>query len=316
MTFEDVRAFVAVFETGNLSVVARRLGCTQPAVRHHIARLEKDLDTPLFERRPRGVRPTAAGRLLYEGVRTGLNAIDIGVREVRRWRDGETGDLTVTTGGTTVRHLLRDTVVGFRRRFPSASLRFEPANSTDQCLEVLRRDGADLAFVTMRPAAPGVQQWAALELPMVLVVPGDDPLARRRRVQILDLQGIRYVALPQGTATYAKVESVLRQAGVTLRPSTTVDDFDTAVLFVQLGLGHAIVPAIHARNLLGGSDARALEIVGFPRISLGWAALRFASATPLAREFMRVFSVAARKWPRIPGLAVASPEAPEPPPAP
>jgi len=305
VTLEDLRAFVAVFETGNLSAVARKLGCTQPAVRHHVARLEKDLGVPLFERRPKGVRPTAAGQLLYEGLRNGLNCIEGGIKDVRRWRDGEAGELTVTTGGTTVRHILREAVVDLRRRFPAAVLRFEPANSTDECLENLRRDGADLAFITMRPGARGVEQRTALEVPMVLVVPGGDPL-RRRRVQISDLREIRYVALPRGTSTYSVIDSVLRDRGVSLRPTATVDDFDTAVLFVQLGLGHAIVPAIHARNLLDGQQARAVEIVGFPPIALGWAARRFGSLTPLACEFMRLFSARARRWPRIRGLTVTA----------
>jgi DNA-binding transcriptional LysR family regulator len=306
VTLEDLRAFVAVFETGNLSAVARRLGCTQPAVRHHVARLERDLGVALFERRPKGVRPTAAGQLLYEGLRTGLNSIEGGIQDVRRWRDGEAGELTVTTGGTTVRHILREAVVDLRRRFPAAVLRFEPASSTDQCLENLRRDGADLAFITMRPEARGVEQRTAVEVPMVLVVPEGDPLSRRRRVQIGDLREIRYVALSRGTSTYSVVERVLRDRGVSLRATATVDDFDTAVLFVQLGLGHAIVPAIHARNLLDGQQARAVEIVGFPPIALGWAARRFASLTPLACEFMRLFSARASRWPSMRGLTVAA----------
>jgi DNA-binding transcriptional LysR family regulator len=310
VTLEDVRAFVAVFESGNLSAVARSLGCTQPAVRHHIARLEKDLAVSLFERRAKGVRATAAGQLLYEGLRTGLNCIEGGVRDVLRWREGESGELTVTTGGTTVRHLLRDTVVEFRRRFPSAVLGFVPAHSSQHCLELLQRDAADLAFVTIHPGETGLRQWTAIEVPMVLVVPAEDPLSLRRHVQIEELQSIRYVALPKGTSTYAVIDSVLQKHGVTLRASATVDDFDTAVLFVQLGLGHTIVPAVHARNLLSGSDARALEIVDFPRIALGWAALRFASLTPLSREFIRLFSATARKWPKLKGMVLPSPEGP------
>jgi DNA-binding transcriptional LysR family regulator len=308
MTLEDVRAFVAVFESGSLSAVARSLGCTQPAVRHHVARLEKELGVSLFERRPKGVRATPAGRLLYEGLRTGLSCIEGGVKDVRRWRDGEAGELTVTTGGTTVRHLLRETIVSFRRRFPSAVLRFEPANSTQQCLETLRRDEADLAFVTIRPGAQDVRQWTAVEMPMVLVVPRDDPRSRRSRIQIRDLEGLRYVSLPRYTSSYALVHDVFRDHGVPLAATVTVDDFDTAVLFVQLGLGHAIVPAIHARNLLRGSGARALAIVDFPRIALGWATLRSAALTPLAREFVRLFSATARRWRRIKGLEVAAPE--------
>lgn len=299
--------FVAVYEHESLSAVARRLGCTQPAVRHHVARLEGELRVALFERRPKGVTPTAAGRVLYDAVRVGLSAIQGGIRDVERFRDGEAGELRITTGGTTVRHLLREAVVRFRRRFPRAMLRFEPANSTRQCLETLLRDEADLAFVSIGGEARALEQRVALEVPFVLVAPATDPRARRRRVEIRDLHGLQFISLPPLTATYALIDRVCAEHGIRLETTATVDDFDTAILFVELGLGHAIVPAIHARQLRGSSQARALPIAGFPAASLGWAARRWGALTPLAVEFVRIFSGVARRWRGIPGLRVAPP---------
>ena len=40
VTLDDLRVFIAVYETGNLSAVARTLRCTQSAVSQHIKRLE------------------------------------------------------------------------------------------------------------------------------------------------------------------------------------------------------------------------------------------------------------------------------------
>jgi DNA-binding transcriptional LysR family regulator len=307
VTLEDVRVFVAVYELESLSAVARRLGRTQPAVRHHVARLERELRVPLLERRPKGVAPTAAGRVLYEALRAGLSAIHGGIRDVERFRDGEAGELRITTGGTTVRHLLREAVVRFRSRFPDALLRFEPTNSTRQCLETLLRDEADLAFVSIGGEARALEQRVALEVPFVLVAPTGDPRARRKRVEIGDLQGLRYISLPTRTATYAMIDRVFGEHGIRLETTATVDDFDTAILFVELGLGHAIVPAIHARQLRGSAHARAVPIAGFPAASLGWAARRWAALTPLALEFVRIFSDRARRWRDIPGLRVAPP---------
>ncbi len=307
MTLEDVRVFVAVYELGSLSAVARKLGCTQPAVRHHVARLERELRVALLERSPKGVLPTAAGRALYEALRAGLSAIQGGIRDVERFRDGEAGELRITTGGTTVRHLLRETVVRFRRRFPNALLRFEPMNSTRQCLETLLRDEADLAFVSIGGEARALEKRVALEVPFVLVAPTGDPRARRRQVEIGDLQGLRLISLPPRTATYALIDRVCAEHGIRVETTATVDDFDTAILFVELGLGHAVVPAIHARQLRGSSRARAVPIAGFPPASLGWAARRWGALTPLALEFVRIFSGAARRWRNIPGLRVAPP---------
>jgi ribosome-associated protein len=49
MTLDDLRIFQAVCETRNLSAVARSLGCTQPAVAQHVARLERELGVALVE---------------------------------------------------------------------------------------------------------------------------------------------------------------------------------------------------------------------------------------------------------------------------
>jgi DNA-binding transcriptional LysR family regulator len=89
--------------------------------------------------------------------------------------------------------------------------------------------------------------------------------------------------------------------------TATVDDFDTAILFVELGLGHAIVPTIHARQLRRSSQAHAVPITGFPAASLGWAARRWEALTALALELVRIFSGVARRWRGIPGLRVVPP---------
>src|SRR3989442_5434057 len=125
MTFEDLRVFDAVCEAQNLSVVARTLGCTQPAVAQHVVRLERELGVTLLERTRKGVKPTAAGRTLYAATSAGLGALAMALREIQRLRDGAAGRLSIATGGTTVRHFLRAAVIQFRRRHLDATLHFE-----------------------------------------------------------------------------------------------------------------------------------------------------------------------------------------------
>src|SRR4029453_3020232 len=118
VTLDDLRVFQAVCESRNLSAVARALGRTQPAVGQHGARLERELQVTLLERSRRGVAPTAAGSILHEAASAGLGAIALALREIARLRAAEAGRLSVATGGTTVRHFLREAVIAFRRRHP------------------------------------------------------------------------------------------------------------------------------------------------------------------------------------------------------
>ncbi len=68
VSLEWYRSFVAVFSVGTVSGAAKRLHLTQPAVSQHVAALEASLGTALFERLPRKMLPTAAGKRLYNQV--------------------------------------------------------------------------------------------------------------------------------------------------------------------------------------------------------------------------------------------------------
>ncbi len=307
MTLEDLRVFAAVCEASNLSAVARRLGRTQPAVSQHVTRLEREIGVPLLERRARGVVPTPAGRLLYQGCSAGLASIAAAVGEIERLRDGRAGTVSVSTGGTTVRHFMREAVVRFRRLHPDVALHFEPAGSTEACLEALRRHRADLAFVTIGPALRGFDQRPVLESPFRLLVHRDDPLASRRRLGARDLRGIRYIAISSRTSSHGILHGALDEAGVSLSPVVTVDDFDTANLFVELGLGHALVPAIHAHHFEGEGRVRALRIQGLPRVPVGWAARSFAALPKMALAFADLVAKTAQGWNDIDGLKLAPP---------
>lgn len=73
VNLEWYRSFVSVYRVGTVSGAAELLHLTQPAVSQHIAALESTLGTTLFQRMPRRMLPTEAGKRLYTRV---VNAIE------------------------------------------------------------------------------------------------------------------------------------------------------------------------------------------------------------------------------------------------
>jgi DNA-binding transcriptional LysR family regulator len=59
-----LRALLAVGESGSLSGAGRKLGISQQAVSARLRTLERNIDTPLAERSPRGASLTPAGVLV------------------------------------------------------------------------------------------------------------------------------------------------------------------------------------------------------------------------------------------------------------
>src|SRR5262245_31026997 len=247
MTLDDLRVFAAACAAGSLSAVARDLGRSQPAVGQHIRRLERELGLALLERGRRGVGPTAAGRILLAATTDALGALDAGWRELGRLRDGARGSLRVATGGPTLRHFMTGPLARFRRRYPAVAFEYVSAASTRQCLDALRADDADLAFVTLG-GVDELEARPAIRTPWVLVLSADHPRAAVPPA-VDDLADVHPIGMPAGTTSRAQLESELAARGVRLRFSTTVDDWDTAVQLVELGVGESIVPALWVHDL-------------------------------------------------------------------
>src|SRR5688572_13479471 len=190
MSLEDLRMFVRACEAGSLSAVAREVGLTQSAVSQHIRRLERSLDVPLFERGRRGVTPTAAGDVLFEAARTALAELDRAERLIERLRAGDAGTLRVATGGTTLRHFMTRPMAAFRRRHPGVRFEYVSVSSTRQCVEALRDDRADIAYITIHGNTT-VEERPTIRSRWVVVVQEDDPLAARAELEASDLAHLR-----------------------------------------------------------------------------------------------------------------------------
>jgi LysR family transcriptional regulator, nitrogen assimilation regulatory protein len=95
MDSRQLRYFIAVYEQRNLSRAADQASVAQSALSHHISNLEAEFATPLFERKPRGMEPTAAGERLYEHARIILRAMAAAEREIKEGGSVIAGDISI-----------------------------------------------------------------------------------------------------------------------------------------------------------------------------------------------------------------------------
>ncbi|GCD36257.1 LysR family transcriptional regulator [Streptomyces chrestomyceticus JCM 4735] len=297
VTLDDLRAFVAVCEAHSLSAVARDLGCTQSAVSQRVKRLEREAGIALLERRPRGVAPTQAGRILCRAATGSLAELDLALRRLADLRRGDGGTLRITTGATTVRHFMSAAVVAFRARHPHVDLEFQTENSGRRCFEAVADGTAELAWITIGPPVRGIEQHPVLELPWVLAVRSDDPLAGRDHIEPAELagglSGIRHIRLPENSVSRMRLDGHLGRGrpetgeGPAAAPasSTSVADWDTAILLAELGVGHAVVPDLPGWRGAGHPSLRLIPIPGLPPLAAGWAVRQWAALSPVAVEF-------------------------------
>jgi DNA-binding transcriptional LysR family regulator len=289
MTLEDLRIFVAAAEAGSMGELARALGRTQPAVAHHVRRLERELGTPLLDRSPRGVRLTEAGAALYERASAALAALRSAESEIETIRGASDGALAIAASSGTVRHTLKPAILALRRRRPNLDFQLACSNTLDQQLDAVRERRADLAFVAFWQETAGFQYRAKLDMPCVLLVHRDDALARRKRVDLERVAETRLISVGQKSTLLKFVGEHLAERGRQLAIAHAVDTEGTAILYVELGLGHALIPAVQAAALAKRAELRALPIRGLPPMPLGWVARDFELLSSAAQEFLALF---------------------------
>lgn len=142
-----IRSFLAVLEAGSLTGAARATGARQPTLSRHVAELEAQLGTALFERTGRGVVPTAAALAIADAARQ-MEEGALGLeRALARRRDTATGVVRVTASQVAAVWLLPPLLAEFQAAEPGIQAELVASNALSN---LLRRE-ADIAVRMVRP---------------------------------------------------------------------------------------------------------------------------------------------------------------------
>lgn len=142
-----IRSFLAVLEAGSLTGAARATGARQPTLSRHVAELEAQLGTALFERTGRGVVPTAAALAIADAARQ-MEEGALGLeRALARRRDTATGVVRVTASQVAAVWLLPPLLAEFQAAEPGIAVELVASNALSN---LLRRE-ADIAVRMVRP---------------------------------------------------------------------------------------------------------------------------------------------------------------------
>jgi DNA-binding transcriptional LysR family regulator len=112
----------AIAEHGSLRAAARNLGVAQPSLTRSLSELEREIGTPLFERRSKGMIATPIGEAFVRRATAILNDVRRAQEEVEQLRGNAVGQLTVGLSIAAHLWLLPKVLEPFRRRFAHVHL--------------------------------------------------------------------------------------------------------------------------------------------------------------------------------------------------
>ena len=278
MDIVTVRWFLAVAAAGNVTRAAEELRISQPGLSRAIARLERELRVPLFDREGRTLRLSRYGEIFREHAERLVATEDAARRALAQAADPDHGEVVLaflhTQGTVLVPELLRR----YRSAHPHVGFRLIQGSS-ERIAQAVARGHADMAITSPRPEGLA---WHPLSTERLrLAVPDGHRIAGRAEVDLADVAAEPFIVMRDGYGLRAITDELFHTAGI--RPEIAFEGEEAATLrgLVAAGLGVAVVPP-------GDRTAGVAEIViAGARRTIGLAWVDGRTHTPVVEDFRR-----------------------------
>jgi LysR family hydrogen peroxide-inducible transcriptional activator len=174
MEIHQLRYFVAVADEGSFSRAAAKVRVAQPSLSQQIRKLEAEIGQPLFDRLPRSVVLTEAGRCFIDYARQILTSIEDARRCVNEL-DGEiSGTLAVGAIPTIAPYVLPQLVRNFHEHYPEVTLEIVE-DVTDGITRRIEAGELDVALASTCQQSPTLRrEWLDNE-PLLALSAGASP---------------------------------------------------------------------------------------------------------------------------------------------
>jgi len=286
-SLRQIEAYRCLMVTGSMTLAARMMGVTQPAISRLIKDLQAELRMNLFEKRGTGVIPTAEAMLLYMEVErsfVGLERIRASAEEIRTRR---AGSLKIATMSALANGVLSRFAGEFLASRPQLDMELFGMTSP-LVIDLVANQQCDIGFAYFPIANPGLGKVSMPTQSEVAVLPARHRLAGNAVVTPRDFEGETFISLKHGAVNRRRTDQIFADHGVSR--NIRVEALTSTIMcgLISSGFGVGICDRFTASEFASrGVVARPFR----PKIPFKFAAFFSPSAppSPIAHEFLNEF---------------------------
>jgi DNA-binding transcriptional LysR family regulator len=216
LKLRDLDTVLAVAQCGSMAKAAGQLAISQPAVSKAIADLEHMLGVRLFDRTAQGVAPSLYGHALIKWAVAVFDDVRQGVKEIEFLADPTAGELRIGATEPMMGGFLPAVLARLCERHPRIVFDVIETTSESHRNRALAERQVDLVLGRIAPT--GNDEEIATEVlfdePQAVVVGAQNPLARRRRLELMDLVNEPWTIPPSDTVAGAHVWEFFKTTGL------------------------------------------------------------------------------------------------------
>jgi DNA-binding transcriptional LysR family regulator len=258
MNFTHLLAFYEVARAGSVSAGAEKLCVSQPAVTREIRELEERIGMTLFDRLPRGVAPTEAGKVLFEYAERIFTLADAAQNQLKELAGLGTGHMKIGASGTLGVYYVPEIVARFNARHPRVAIDLTVTN-TERVEAGLRDLTFTIGFIE-GPFDDSVLSACRIGSDEIAVVAAAGHPRAGRKLAARELVDQAVIMREPGSGTRAIVEEAYRRAGLDIVPLMSVSDTEAIKRMLLSQRALAYVSALSVKDELRRGELTLIEV--------------------------------------------------------
>lgn len=248
INLEYYKIFYYVGKLGQITLAAKELSISQPAVSQAMKQLESQLNTRLFLRTPKGIQLTGEGELFLDYVARGYETIQAGENQLMQMLNLSAGEIRIGASDMTLQFYLLPYLERFHERYPGIKVSVTNA-PTPETMKNIENGQIDFGVVsTPFSSEKEVQSLSVKEISDVFIAGPKFSHLRDKILDYQDLEQLPLICLEKNTSTRRCIDEWLHSKNIELHPEFELATSDMIVQFAMRNLGIGYVMSEFAKE--------------------------------------------------------------------
>jgi len=283
-TFNQLRIFLKITQTGSVTKASKELNLTQPAVSIQLKKLQDQFDIPLTEIIGRKIHITDFGKEIASAAEKILNQVyDINYKTLAH-KGQLTGRLKISVVSTGI-YVLPFFLSDFLQEHPGVELKMDVTNKS-KVIESLNLNEVDFSMVSVLPDNMKIEKTELLQNKLYVIGNSNYKIESTMYDETF-FNSQQLIYRENGSGTRQTMEEFIQKNDLPVRKKMELTSNEAVKQAVIAGLGCSIMPLIGIKNELQNGELQIIPVKGFPIDSMWhliW--LKGKNHSPVAFSFL------------------------------
>jgi LysR family transcriptional regulator, nitrogen assimilation regulatory protein len=247
MDIKQLRSFVTISETKNITKAATLLNIVQPAVSRQIHLLEEELGVELFERGRHGMHPTHEGKILEGYARRVLKEIETAKEELTSVTGAITGTINIGILASLSELFSISLMKVITKKYPDVTLRLTVGYS-GHLKEWLEAGDIDVALIYGSVSSKFLEIQPLVREQLWLIAPPNAELNEHKPITLDQISKYSLILPYAPHRLRTLIEQVFLSEKYDLKIGVEINDLNIQKQLVKEGLGYTILPLVSVKN--------------------------------------------------------------------